>query len=65
MKMDAAEQAVKYALSELAVEAIKPDIDRTASILELESELVEMVALYRGQEVASEVERRFINASIT
>lgn len=62
--MSAAEKAVQHALSELARESIKPTIESTATLPELEIELVYAVGLYRGKEAAAETRRLFEIAGI-
>jgi hypothetical protein len=62
--MTAGERAVQYAISELACENVKPDIEPTATLPELELELVYAVSLYRGKEVADETKRLFEIATI-
>lgn len=63
--MDVREKAVRYALSSLACENIMPNININDPLPLLEQELVEMVALYRGQEEAAEVKRQFVIASLS
>jgi hypothetical protein len=58
------EEAIRYSLSELARESITPDIDLDAPLPLLEAELVDMVALYNGQESAQEAKRLFIQESL-
>lgn len=62
--IDVREQAVRFALSELARENITPDVDLDAPLPLIEMELTEMVALYSGRESAEETKRLFVNASL-
>ena len=64
MIKDARQEAVSFALAELAAECIKPEINVGAEINELELELVPMVGLYRGEWAENECERLFIAASL-
>ena len=62
---DIREESIRYSLSELARENITPDIDfdNTPTPL-IEVELVDMLSMYLGQEVAAEAKRLFVNESI-
>lgn len=61
--MDVFQKAIRYSMSELARENITPDVNLSDPLPLIESELVDMVALYNGQESATEAKRLFILAS--
>ena len=62
--MNIREEAVRFSMSELARENVRPDIDLNAELPLIEAELVPMVSLYRGEWAAEEAKRLFIQASL-
>lgn len=62
--VDIMRESVRFAMSELAREGITPDINWNDPAPLIELELVDMVALYNGREVAQEAKRLFVQDSL-
>jgi hypothetical protein len=58
------EKEVRYALAELAVEQVRLNLDMQACPHEIEAELIPALRLYRGDEVAIEVENKLAIAEL-